>query len=117
MKLTKNNRLWIIIFLVSFLFLLWGNQYLPVTDPVESNYALTAKEMAESGNWLSPTIYGHYWYDKPIMIYWLTAASYRLFGFTSLASRLPSVLAGALSAALLGAYTQRLLHQQLLCNC
>ncbi|WP_270455765.1 ArnT family glycosyltransferase [Allisonella histaminiformans] len=112
MKLTKNNRLWIIIFLVSFLFLLWGNQYLPVTDPVESNYALTAKEMAESGNWLSPTIYGHYWYDKPIMIYWLTAASYRLFGFTSLASRLPSVLAGALSAALLGAYTQRLLHNQ-----
>ena len=30
-------------FLAAFLFLLWGSWLLPVTDPVESNYALTAK--------------------------------------------------------------------------
>ena len=45
------------------------NAYIPVTDPVESNYALTAKEMLISGDWLSPQIYGQYWFDKPALIY------------------------------------------------
>ena len=62
-------------FLAAFLFLLWGSWLLPVTDPVESNYALTAKEMVQSGNWMSPQIYGTYWYDKPIMVYWLLSSA------------------------------------------
>jgi len=66
-------------------FFLPFNSHIPVTDPVEANYALTAKEMLFSGNWLSPQIYGHYWYDKPAMIYWLIAASYKLFGVNEFA--------------------------------
>ncbi|WP_299142754.1 glycosyltransferase family 39 protein [uncultured Dialister sp.] len=96
-------------FLAAFLFLLWGSWLLPVTDPVESNYALTAKEMVQSGNWMSPQIYGTYWYDKPIMVYWLLSISYTLLGFTDLASRLPSVICGALSVTLLIWYVQRIL--------
>ena len=96
-------------FLAAFLFLLWGSWLLPVTDPVESNYALTAKEMATSGNWISPQIYGTFWYDKPIMVYWLLSLSYTLFGFTDLASRLPSIICGALSVTLLIWYVQRIL--------
>lgn len=45
---------------------LLGNGQLAITDPVESNYALTAKEMLASGDFTSPRIYGNYWYDKPI---------------------------------------------------
>ena len=45
-----------------------ANSFLAITDSAESNYALTAKEMVLSGDWLSPQIYGHYWYDKPIFI-------------------------------------------------
>ena len=37
------------IFILAFAFLLWGSWALPITDPVESNYALTAKEMVMSG--------------------------------------------------------------------
>lgn len=96
-------------FLAAFLFLLWGSWLLPVTDPVESNYALTAKEMSTSGNWISPQIYGTFWYDKPIMVYWLLSLSYTLFGFTDLASRLPSIICGALSVTLLIWYVQRIL--------
>ena len=47
-----------------------ANNFLAITDSAESNYALTAKEMVLSGNWVSPQIYGHYWYDKPIFYYW-----------------------------------------------
>lgn len=96
-------------FLAAFLFLLWGSWLLPVTDPVESNYALTAKEMVLSGNWMSPQIYGTFWYDKPIMVYWLLSISYSILGFTSLASRMPAIVSGALSVALLIWYIQRIL--------
>lgn len=99
---------WIGLGTLFFLFFVWGSQYLPVTDPVESNYALTAKEMVSSGNWISPTIYGSYWYDKPIMTYWLLALSYLCLGINDFASRLPSALAGALSAVAVMWYTKRI---------
>lgn len=78
-----------------------GNGSLLITDSVESNYALTAKEMVLSGDWLSPQIYGHYWYDKPIFFYWLTALAYKMFGFTEFASRFFPALFGLGSVALL----------------
>lgn len=39
-----------------------GNAGLAVTDPVESNYTLTAKEILAAGDYISPRIYGNYWY-------------------------------------------------------
>lgn len=107
----SHNGQWktlLFFFLAAFLFLLWGSWLLPVTDPVESNYALTAKEMVQSGNWMSPQIYGTYWYDKPIMVYWLLSLSYSLLGFTDLASRLPAVVCGSLSVTLLIWYIQKI---------
>ncbi len=47
-----------------------ANHLLVVTDPVELNYVLTAKEMLASGDYFSPRIFGDYWYDKPIFFYW-----------------------------------------------
>ena len=75
------------------------NGFLAITDPVEANYALTAKEMVLSGDWLSPQIYGQYWFDKPIMIYWLLSASFKLLGFGEFAARLPSVVFSAATVA------------------
>ncbi len=89
------------LFFLAFFFYLAFNQIIPVTDPVESNYALTAKEMVLSGNWLSPQIYGQFWYDKPILIYWLIAGSFSLFGINDFAARLPAALFGAASVVLL----------------
>ena len=82
----------ILLFLVAVVFLFAFNAQMPVTDPVESNYALTAKEMVQSGDWLSPQIYGRYWFDKPIFFYWLTAISYKVLGFTDFASRVAPAL-------------------------
>jgi len=89
----------VLIFFASGLFFLLFAGQLPVTDPVEANYALTAKEMLQAGDWLSPRIYGQFWFDKPIMIYWLLVVFYALLGVTELASRLPSILFSAASVA------------------
>ena len=96
----KQSSLLPLVFAATFLFLAAGISALAVTDPVESNYALTALEMVRSGNWISPQIYGIYWYDKPIFLYWLLSLSYSLFGATDFASRLPAVLFGAMSCTL-----------------
>ena len=92
---------WLLLFLVSALLLFAGNGSLLVTDNVEANYALTAKEMVISGDWLSPQIYGHYWYDKPVFFYWLTALAYKMFGFTEFASRFFPALFGMAGLGLL----------------
>ena len=66
--------------------------WFPLTDPDETVYGLTAREMLHAGDWLSPQIYGQYWYDKPPLFYWLEMMSYSLFGVSDFTSRLPSAL-------------------------
>lgn len=79
----------------------FGNGQLWITDSVESNYALTAKEMVLSGDWISPQIYGNYWYDKPVFFYWLTAAGFKIFGFNEFAARFFPALFGMAGLGLL----------------
>ena len=103
----KQRTLLGLIALISFAFLIAGNSLLAVTDPVESNYALTAKEMVLSGDWISPQIYGTYWFDKPIFIYWMLCLAYSICGFTDFASRLPGALFGTASVVLAAWYVLR----------
>ncbi len=72
----------------------FGNAELAVTDPVESNYTLTAKEMLAAGDYISPRIYGNYWYDKPIFFYWELIAAFGVAGISEAAARFfPGVFA------------------------
>jgi 4-amino-4-deoxy-L-arabinose transferase-like glycosyltransferase len=97
MKINKSGLL----FGVSLLLFIFWAQAFSVTDPVESNYALTAKEMVTSGDWISPRIYGKVWYDKPVLIYWLLALAMKAFGYTELGIRLVPAFAGAGGVALI----------------
>ena len=53
-----ENKFLLILCLVMFFFCNW---LIPVTDPTENCYALTAKEMLEAGDYFSPRIYGNFW--------------------------------------------------------
>jgi 4-amino-4-deoxy-L-arabinose transferase-like glycosyltransferase len=91
--MTLRKQLGIIFFVGLVLFFL-GNRDLWITDPVESNYALTAKEMLLSGDYISPRIYGSYWYDKPVFFYWELIAAFKLFGINEFAARFFPALFG-----------------------
>lgn len=65
---------------------------LPLLDPDEPVYAETPKEMMAFNDYISPRIYGEFWYDKPPMYYWLVAASFKLFGVSEFAARFPSAM-------------------------
>uniref|UniRef100_A0A7C3UW09 Glycosyltransferase RgtA/B/C/D-like domain-containing protein n=1 Tax=Desulfobacca acetoxidans TaxID=60893 RepID=A0A7C3UW09_9BACT len=60
----------------------------------EGMYALIPKEMYLSGHWLTPTLNGARYLDKPPLFYWLNLTAYHLFGVSDRAVRLPTLLIG-----------------------
>ena len=65
-----------------------------VTDADEAYYAEASREMVESGDWLTPRFnYTDRW-EKPVLYYWLTAATYEAVGTSEWAARLWSALSG-----------------------
>src|SRR5438132_1142192 len=65
----------------------------PLSSPAEARYALIARAMLDDGDWVQPRLNGVRYYEKPPLLYWSVAASYRLFGQTEGASRVPSAVA------------------------
>ncbi len=100
--LNVSKKYWYILMILTGIMLFYGNHNLLITDNVETNYALTAKEMVMSGDWISPQIYGQYWFDKPILFYTVTAFAYLVFGCTEFASRFFPAIFGLASVALIG---------------
>lgn len=80
--------LWVIIAIGLFV-ALFQLGHLPFLDPDEPVYAETSREMLLTHDWLSPRIFGEFWYDKPPLYYWLVAMSFSVFGMGEFAARLP----------------------------
>ncbi|MFS8136648.1 MAG: ArnT family glycosyltransferase [Thermomonas sp.] len=59
----------------------------------EPRFALVAKHMVESGNWLFPMRGTELYSDKPPLFMWMQAAAFKLFGNWRVAFLLPSLLA------------------------
>ena len=64
----------------------------PLIEPDETRYAQIALEMNGSRDWITPTLDGIPYLDKPPLMYWLTATSFSVFGDNEVAARLPSVI-------------------------
>jgi len=65
--------------------------------PDEPRYAWIARAMAETGDWVTPRLYGKPWFEKPPLYYWGAAASFKVFGVSEAAARLPSALSALLA--------------------
>ena len=69
----------------------------------EPRYAQIAREMLARHDWITPTLNGLPWLEKPALYYWSAMVSYKLFGVSDWAARLPSaVFATAMIAAIYG---------------
>src|SRR5512134_1067591 len=78
--------------------LLLGLGQVPLLGPDEPRYARVAVEMQRAGEWVTPTLQGVPWLEKPALYYWLAGAAFSVLGENEAAARLPSVLAGLLLA-------------------
>ena len=62
-------------------------------DDVDAVQAQIARNMIRSGDWVTPRLDGIVYLEKPPLIYWLIAGSYKVFGEHDWAARIPMVLA------------------------
>jgi 4-amino-4-deoxy-L-arabinose transferase-like glycosyltransferase len=81
--------LWAVALLAPFLLRLGAA---PLFDVDEGAFAEATREMLASGDFGSTTLHGAPRFDKPILVYWLQAASVGAFGLNEAALRLPSAL-------------------------
>lgn len=71
----------------------------------EPRYADIGRAMAQTGDWVTPRLWGQPWFEKPALLYWMTATGFKLGLGADLAPRLPVAL---LSLAFLLVFRRRL---------
>jgi 4-amino-4-deoxy-L-arabinose transferase-like glycosyltransferase len=76
--------------------------------PDEPRYAWIARDMAETGDWVTPRLYGKPWFEKPPLLYWGAALSFKLFGVSEATARLPSAVSALLATLALAWLALRL---------
>ncbi|MBV9770083.1 MAG: glycosyltransferase family 39 protein [Bryobacterales bacterium] len=60
--------------------------------PDEPRYAVIGRAMAETGDWITPRLWGQPWFEKPAFLYWMTAAGFKAGLGADWAPRLPVAL-------------------------
>ena len=61
--------------------------------PDEARYAAIGRATAATGDWITPRLWGQPWFEKPALLYWMTAAGFKLGLGPELAPRLPVAFA------------------------
>ncbi|WP_346840119.1 glycosyltransferase family 39 protein [Microbulbifer sp. SAOS-129_SWC] len=89
---------------VALLLIIWfsGLGHRDLVEPDEGRYAEIPREMVSSGDWTTPRLNDLKYFEKPALQYWLTAASYEVFGYSNASARLWIALASFACAAFMG---------------
>lgn len=91
--MTNRSRFndWILLLAVPAFFFLWRLAAFGLIGADEPRYAQVAREMLARHDWVTPTLGGIPWLEKPPLYYWQAMIAFRLFGVSDWAARLPSV--------------------------
>ena len=71
-------------------FFFYGLSAVGLLGADEPRYAQVAREMLARGDWVTPTLWGKPWLEKPPLFYWGALISYWLLGVRDWAARVPS---------------------------
>jgi 4-amino-4-deoxy-L-arabinose transferase-like glycosyltransferase len=84
------SRSWLIVpLLLLYVLQLGGVGFL---GPDEPRYAAIGRDMANTGDWITPRLNSEPWFEKPPLTYWLTALGHRAHLPDEWAARLPEAL-------------------------
>ncbi len=84
--------------------------FLSVDEP---RYAWIGRAMAESGDWITPRLYGQPWLEKPPLLFWMIAAGWKLGLRDEWAARLPVALLAVAFLLLFGWSLRREFGQEI----
>jgi len=90
--------------MVILLALVWfcNLDYRNLVRPDEGRYAEIAREMAVTGDWITPRLNGIKYFEKPPLQYWMTATAYKVFGEHEWTARLWTALTGFAGVLIVG---------------
>jgi len=87
---------WILLLAFCAFFFFWRLDGFGLIGADEPRYAQVAREMLERRDWITPTLGGSPWLEKPPLYYWQAMVAYRIFGVSDWAARLPSAFDASL---------------------
>lgn len=93
---------------LQFLLLTFRLGQVPLLGPDEPRYARVAVEMARANTFVTPTLGGVAWLEKPPLYYWLAGMGFRILGENEWAARGPAVFAALLLTGFTGLVAARL---------
>jgi len=70
----------------------YGLAYFGLVGADEPRYAQIAREMLARHDWITPTLGGKPWLEKPALFYWQAMLMYSVFGVSDWTARLPSAI-------------------------
>ena len=99
---TLAKRGWLLLFVLCACSYSFGLGRAPLVGSDEPRYAEVAREMLVRGDWVTPTLGGHTWFEKPALVYWAAIVGYKLFGVAEWSARLGALIAGLLTVLVAG---------------
>ncbi len=92
LPVSRPVREWLLLLgFCAFLFF-FGLAYFGLVGADEPRYAQVAREMLARHDWITPSLGGEPWLEKPALYYWQTMILYAIFGVSDWAARLASAL-------------------------
>jgi 4-amino-4-deoxy-L-arabinose transferase-like glycosyltransferase len=104
---SRSQFFWIVLFFAAVVY--FGCILSPpsLMDDVDAVQAQIARNMLSSGDWVTARLDGVIYLEKPPLIYWMIAISYKVFGVHDWAARIPIALSAitlCLTTAAFGAW-------------
>ena len=97
--MSQRVREWILLAGFCVFLFFYGLGQFGLVGADEPRYAQVAREMWARHDWVTPTLGGDAWLEKPPLYYWQAIAAYSLFGVRDWAARWPSAIDASLLVA------------------
>ncbi len=88
----RDNYKWLYTFIGLAVLLNFTGLFIPILAPDGTLYAAIAKTMVQRNNYVNIIVNHTDWLDKPHFPFWVAALSFKIFGFTTWAYKLPGIL-------------------------
>ncbi len=88
---TKRQKLIFILSAFLMLIVLVMGLFIDVTRDA-AKYAYISKEIIQNGDWFNLQITGERYFQKPPLLFWISAFSYKIFGISNFSFKLPVLL-------------------------
>jgi len=107
LKISRASTDWLLLAgFCGFLFF-FGLAYFGLIGADEPRYAQVAREMLARQDWITPTLGGKPWLEKPPLYYWQAILAYSIFGVSDWAARLPSAVDATLMVVAIYLFLKR----------